>query len=92
VRALRSAARIGAEGGERGAEHRARRSRFRHDDYLRFLDDLSIPRDDNAAEREIRMVEVRQKVSGSLRTLTGAQHFATIRSHLATAVKHRDRS
>ena len=39
----------------------------------------------NLAERDIRMVNIRQKISGSLRTLTGAQHFAAIRSYTATA-------
>jgi len=34
------------------------------------------------------MVKIRQKVSGCLRTLTGAQHFAAIRSYTATAGKH----
>jgi hypothetical protein len=35
----------------------------------------------------MRMIKVRQKVSGGLRTLAGAQ-FVTIRSYLATAAKH----
>ena len=33
------------------------------------------------AEREIRMVKIRQKISGYMRTLTGARDFAAIRSY-----------
>jgi transposase len=66
----------------------ARRLVDRHDDYLRFTTDLHVPFDNNPAEREIRMTKLRQKVSGCLRTLTGAQQFAAIRSYLATAAKH----
>ncbi|MEC3974525.1 IS66 family transposase [Amycolatopsis sp. H20-H5] len=42
----------------------ARRILDRHDDYLRFSTDFRVPFDNNAAEREIRMVKLRQKVSG----------------------------
>jgi transposase len=65
-----------------------RRMFDRVEDYLRFATDLRVPFTNNAAEREVRMVKLRQKISGCMRTLTGAQHFAKIRSYLATAGKH----
>jgi transposase len=73
-----------------GAKHRAlaRRITNRIEDYLRFATDPRTPWDNNAAEREIRMAKLRQKVSGGMRTLTGAQHFAALRSYLATTAKH----
>jgi transposase len=66
----------------------ARRMFDRADDYLRFAADLRVPFTNNAAEREVRMVKLRQKISGCMRTLTGARHFVKIRSYLATAGKH----
>ncbi len=41
-----------------------------------------------AAEREIRMVKIHQKVSGCHRALTGAVGFVRLRSYLATTTKH----
>ena len=67
----------------------ARRLLNRQDDYLRFTQDLRIPPDNNGSERDIRMIKLRQKVSGCLRTLTGAKQFCAIRSYLSTAAKHR---
>jgi transposase len=66
----------------------ATRMRVRQADYLRFTHDELVPFDNNAAEREIRMIKLRQKVSGCLRTLAGAEQFCAIRSYLATARKH----
>ena len=66
----------------------ARRLADRHDDYLRFTTDWRIPPDNNGSERDIRMIKLRQKVSGCLRTLTGARQFCAIRSYLSTAAKH----
>jgi len=93
---LRHAATVGADPaahpdpGALGKKHRAlaRRIRDRESDYLAFTTDPTIPFDNNLAERDIRMVKIRQKVSGCLRTLTGAQHFAAIRSYTATAGKN----
>jgi transposase len=66
----------------------ARRLADRQDDYLRFTRDWRIPPDNNGSERDIRMIKLRQKVSGCLRSLTGAKQFCTIRSYLSTAAKH----
>lgn len=66
----------------------ARRLVDREHDYLRFTTDWRTPADNNGSERDIRMVKLRQKVSGCLRTLTAAQQFCAIRSYLSTAAKH----
>jgi transposase len=66
----------------------ARRLLDRQDDYLRFTSDWRVPADNNGSERDIRMIKLRQKVSGCLRTLTGAKQFCAIRSYLSTAAKH----
>jgi transposase len=66
----------------------ARRLIDRQDDYLRFTHDWRVPPDNNGSERDIRMIKLRQKVSGCLRTPTGAQQFCAIRSYLSTAAKH----
>jgi transposase len=66
----------------------ARRLLDRQDDYLRFTTDVRAPPDNNGCERDIRKVKLRQKVSGCLRTLTGARQFCAIRSYLSTAAKH----
>jgi transposase len=63
------------------------RLRDRRDDYLRFVTDPAVPFDNNASERTIRMPKLRIKVSGSMRTTTGAEHFAAIRSYIATAAR-----
>jgi transposase len=50
--------------------------------------DPRVPFDNNTAEQTIRMPKLRIKVSGCMRTMTGAEHFAAIRSYTATAVRH----
>jgi hypothetical protein len=60
----------------------------RWQDYQRYTTDPEIPWDNNPAEQTIRMPKLRIKVSGCLRTLSGAEEFAAIRSYTATAVRH----
>lgn len=59
----------------------------RKQDVLRFLSDPSVPFTNTQAERDARMMKLRQKISGGFRSVAGATEFAVIRSVLSTARK-----
>ncbi len=63
------------------------RLRDYRDDCLAFLFDLSIPFTNNEAERGVRMLKVKGKISGCFRTLVGATVFCRLRSYLQTCGK-----
>ena len=82
---------------KKGQRGRLKRSKSRNllerlrdfkDDVLRFMDNVDVEFTNNQGERDIRMVKVQQKISGSFRAMRGAHIHARIKSYLSTCSKN----
>ena len=58
-----------------------------HEAVLAFLDDFTVPFDNNQAEQDLRMLKVQQTIAGSFRADSGSEAFARIRGYLSSMRK-----
>lgn len=59
------------------------------EDILRFMSDSNTPFDNNLAERDLRMVKVREKISGTFRNMDRVNDYCKIRSFISTVQKQK---
>ena len=76
----------------RGKQSKARNllDRFRgySEGILAFMRDFAVPFDNNLSERDLRMMKLRQKISGTFRSFDALVDFCRIRGYVSTARKN----
>ena len=58
------------------------------EEVLRFSSDFNVPFTNNLAERDLRMIKVKEKISGTFASFKGAEIFARIRGYISTVKKN----
>jgi hypothetical protein len=58
------------------------------DHVITFLYHPTVPPDNSGSERAIRIVKVKQKISGQFKIFSAAENFAILRSIVDTAIKN----
>ena len=76
----------------RGKQSKARNLLDRFRDHpagiLAFMRDFAAPFDNNLPERDLRMMKLRQKISGTFRSIDALVDFCRIRGYISTARKN----
>lgn len=57
------------------------------ENHLYFIEDFSVPFDDNLSEQDLRIFKNKTKISGGFRSMEAAKHFANALSIIKTSIK-----
>jgi len=95
ARAYEANPQVEAEGNKRGRKKKgkvlalAERLAVRKASVILFIKNFAVPFDNNQAERDIRMIKTKSKVSGCFRSMQGAKDYLKIMSYVGTAKKQK---